>query len=116
MAFITDIGDELNLLGRYGFTIGPVELEWTDEAGLPINISTATFDSTIYTSRSNLTDRGDFDIGLVNTGTDGKFIIQVTPVVCLTLDPGVKMFYVIGVTIAGERKPILYGELEARAA
>ena len=39
MGQLSDLGAELNILARPGFTVGPFEFEWTDENEAILNIS-----------------------------------------------------------------------------
>ena len=113
MGQLSDLGAELNILARPGFTVGPFEFEWTDENEAILNISTYVFDRAVFISRTNQTQVGDFDIAFVTNGTDGKWNMEITPTDSAAIGTG-KFFYTVGATIGSRRIPVLYGQLELR--
>lgn len=113
MATIGALGGELNLLARHSHTVGPFQVDATNSDGTPINFTGATFDSVIKESWD--ADAVDsFDVSL--PGTSGSLVFELPLTRCALLTEGRKYVYLISVTMAGKKNPLLYGSLELRGA
>ena len=112
MAQIGDLGAELNLLCRHGHTVGPLDFEWTDEDGLALDISTATFEAVIYADKTATTELDQFSVTVVDA-TAGQFVMTLSAADSALLPLG-EMFYILSATRAGIKEPLVYGKLDMR--
>lgn len=115
MATIGALGGELNLLARHSHTVGPFHVSATDSDGTSIDFTGATFDSVIKESWDG-SAVDNFDVSVASPGTSGSLVFELPQARCASLVEGGKYVYLISMTSAGKKNPLLYGTLELRGA
>jgi hypothetical protein len=114
MAIAGNQGAELNLVARHGHTIGPFSVTWRDEGGVVIDLTGATFESSIKVSPTD-PDLDEFDV-TAPAPTTGVFSFELPYGRCASLPEKSELFYIISAVMAGKKIPLLTGTLGVRGA
>lgn len=117
MALAGDIGVELNLLCRKGHIVGPFEITWTSDTGVPIPLTGMTFNSVIWATPPTgveavaLVD-DPFAVTIVSA-VNGVFSFVLLTLIADNLPVGI-LNYTLSMTQFGEKTPLFFGKLEVR--
>lgn len=117
MAYLTNIGTRIDLVGRHGTLLGPYEVQFiVNETSEPVDFSAYTFESGIKDEKGDSFTYEFLDI-LPSDLAQGKIIFVLTSENSLALPEKYEnvWYYFINLVAGPEKIPLLFGNLEMRA-